>query len=99
MNLHRRLGRLLAVTLGALTLLTGTATVPAQADHILSSHWSYFKWPGYTPTGVRAFYVFDRSGDATVGAAIRQSLADLEFDLRARNAWGIVPAPSYINDV
>ena len=80
-------------------LLVATPATPALAAPPavnLGGHWSYFKWgPGWT-AGVRMFYVYDRSGNATVAAALQHVINDLKYDLNARNAWGIVPAPVYV---
>ncbi len=89
--------RKLWAALAAVALVMVGFASPAHADYSIGSHWSYFKWAGsYQP--VRAFYLFDRSGDSTVHAAMQQVLSDLAYDLNARNAWGIVPAPTYIQD-
>lgn len=98
MRLHQRLGRSLAVLVGALTLLT---TAPASADHgITTPHWSNGKWGVGTETtwNYRWFYLLDRSGNATVRQATQQVIADFKYDLDARGWWGHVPAPVYVDD-
>ena len=94
-------GAFAAMALAA--VLSATALPEAKADHWTggSGHWSNHEWPGvYAPNSVpvRAFYIFDRSGNGTVSAALQQVLGDLKYDLDARGWWGYVPAPVYVDD-
>ncbi len=82
----------LAVTL---SLLFGVASPAHAAPNVTGGHWSYFKW-GAQAQPVRAFYVLDRTGNATLHAAIQNFIADFQYDLIARQAYGIVPAPVYL---
>ncbi len=92
--------KLLVALAAALTLTFGLPT-PASAAMTIGTHWSNHEWAAaYAPNSVavRAFFVLDRSGDATIHAALAQVLADLQYDLQARGAWGLVPAPVVIQE-
>lgn len=92
--------RTLAALVAAVSLVLGVAVAPAHAavpPAITLGHWSYFQWNGQYVAG-RAFYIYDRSGDSTIHAALQQVINDLQYDLNARNAWGIVPAVYYVQD-
>ncbi len=89
--------RVLVGLVAALALTFGVAS-PAQASPTVAyGHWSYYKW-GPVAQPIRAFYVFDRTRDNTVHQALQSVINDLKYDLEARGAWGVVPAPVYIQD-
>ncbi len=87
----------LLVALAAVLALTFGVVQPAQADYSIGAHWSNGKWGPGLSWNYRWFYVLDRSGDSTVGAALQAVINDLQYDLTARGAWGYVPAPVYLD--
>jgi hypothetical protein len=96
-----RVARLIAGLLTVMTLVVGPGVTPAHAaPSVELGHWTNFRWGPGTESlwPVRAFYVLDRSADATVGAALRQVIEDLRSDLTGRGAWGMVPAPLYLEN-
>lgn len=93
-------------TLAAIGIALALFMAPMPAAHavvlpdITNGHWSYFKWPGYPVQAIRMFYVLDRTGaaDTTAHDAMQAAINDFYYDLDARSARGIVPAPVYLRD-
>lgn len=92
--------RLMLIIALALGLLGSGQVSPAQADHGIGySHWSNFEWPGLVGTDThpaRGFYVLDRTGDSTYGAAMQQAINDYAYDQAARGWQGIIPNMVYL---
>lgn len=105
MTIHQRLGRKIAVALGALSMLVVGSVLPtvtpASADHGIGfSHWSNHEWLSlHAPNSVngRGFFILDRTGNSTMSTAIQDVIRDWKFDLDARG-WrsSIVPNVEYI---
>ena len=93
------LRRLVAATAVAVTAVGPTA-VPAHADHtVVGAHYGTFKWAGVEYLGpFRALFVLDSSGDATVGAALREFTTAYNADAQRRGLTGIVPWLTYVDN-
>lgn len=99
MTLHQRLGRKIAVTLGALSMLVVGSVLPtvapAAADHGIGySHWSNFEWAStYAPNSIaeRGFYVLDRTGHSTMGSAMQDAINHYSAERSARGLQGVIP--------
>lgn len=102
MKLHQRLGRKIAVALGALSLLivgTVAAPTPVQASHSNEfSHWGYFSWNGQPQMAARSFYLYDRATDANQKAATREFVDAYNNDINRRGLYGVLPAIAYVDD-
>lgn len=99
MTLHRRTFRLLAVLLGALSLLLSTGVQPASASHDARySHWGAYSWNGVKQIDGRSFYLYDRSSDPTVTAAVQEFVQAYNNDITRRGKYGIYPAIAYVRD-
>jgi hypothetical protein len=95
---NHSLRRLVAAVAVSVTALVPTA-VPAHADHtVVGAHWGTYKWWGVQQAPVRAFWVLDRSGDPTVGAALREFITVYNNDAARRGLWGLVPVMGYVEE-
>ena len=76
----------------------GSTAVPAHADHgLVGAHWGRYKWGGTQLDPARAFWVLDRSGAPTVGAALREFIQRYNGDAYRRGLWGVVPVMGYLD--
>lgn len=76
----------------------GVSSAHASHDPLAIGHWRQFTWPGFTPNGVRAFYVIDRLGasDTNGHNAIVDVVNHFRYVNQANGMDGIVPAPLII---
>ena len=89
------LRRLVAVAVVTVAIV-GSTGMPAQADHtVVGAHYGTYKWWNTQYWGYRAVWILDRSGDPTVGAALREFIVTFNNDSARRGLYGIVPVLAY----
>ncbi|HEX2191824.1 MAG TPA: hypothetical protein VHH09_01395 [Acidimicrobiales bacterium] len=89
-----RLVAVAAIVAGAI----GSTSAPAHADHgVVGAHWGTYKWWGQQQVAARGFWVLDRSGDPTVGAALREFINTYNADAHRRGVAGYVPVMAYLD--
>lgn len=92
------LRRFLAAMLASFALFTLVSASPAQADHnITLGHWDAYQWQGVFGSNLRYVYVFDRSNDATVKAALQEFTQAFNADAQ-RRGQGFDPILMYYDD-
>jgi hypothetical protein len=90
----RRLVAAVAVVVTAI----GPTAAPAHSDHSTpGAHYGTYKWAGVQQAPYRALWVLDRSGDPTVGAALREFITAYNSDASRRGLYGIVPVMAYLD--